>query len=372
MIRHTSIFFAIIAITLLLGSCTSDSTVGDEINFDRQAMLNNYGDNAIVPAYVELRTQVDLLQGSVESFNADPTVTNLEALSQQLKSTRLAWQDVNLFQFGPAESVTLRSALNIYAPDTVQIESNISSGDYQLGTIANQSAAGFPTLGYLVDGLGSSQEKIVSFYTDSAHAEARKTYLLDNLTFVSSGVVTVEEEWASDGGDYIGMFTSEENAGTDVGSSLGMMINAMVQHYERNFRDGKIGIPAGVRSAGVPRPMATEAYYSGYSVELALANLRAIQRVFKGTGLNGSDGVGIEEHLQAMDAGDLADQINMEMNEAISELEALQDPLSEQIRDNNDPVLAAFQEMQDVVTLLKADMTSVLGITITFQDNDGD
>jgi hypothetical protein len=28
--------------------------------------------------------------------------------------------------------------------------------------------------------------------------------------------------------------------------------------------------------------------------------------------------------------------------------------------------------MQDAVVLLKADMTSILGVTITFQDNDGD
>jgi predicted lipoprotein len=46
--------------------------------------------------------------------------------------------------------------------------------------------------------------------------------------------------------------------------------------------------------------------------------------------------------------------------------------LSQQIEENNEPVLTSFQELQDLVALLKADLTSVLGITITYQDNDGD
>ena len=61
-----------------------------------------------------------------------------------------------------------------------------------------------------------------------------------------------------------------------------------------------------------------------------------------------------------------------EFDEAIAALKALTDPLSEQIEGNNDPVLTAFTELQDVIVLLKADVTSVLGVTITYQDNDGD
>ncbi|MDZ7695200.1 MAG: imelysin family protein [Balneolaceae bacterium] len=357
---------------LWLSSCTSDSQSNEGSNFDRPAMLSNYASNAIVPAYVNLQQQVNQLQSATSTFASDPDEANLNALQNQLKAARLAWQDANIFQFGPAESVTLRSALNIYPPDSAKIESNIDSGDYTLGSIDNQAAAGFPTVGYLVHGLGETSQKIISFYTDSSDASARITYLQDNISFMKQGIDATANEWQASGDNYIAMFTSEENAGTDVGSSMSILINTMVQHYERFLRDGKIGIPAGVRSAGVPRPSATEAYYGGYSLELAIANLEAIKRIFRGTGLNGTDGLGIEENLQAQGAGDLSNEIITEIDQAIAALEELNDPLAEQINTNNEPVLAAFQEMQDIVTLLKADMTSVLGITITYQDNDGD
>jgi predicted lipoprotein len=165
---------------------------------------------------------------------------------------------------------------------------------------------------------------------------------------------------------------SNENAGTDVGSSLGMLVNAYILHYERFLRDGKIGIPSGVRSAGVPRASATEAFYAGYSNELAIANIQAIDRIFLGSSLNGTNGIGLEENLIALDASSLSDEIKVQLNEAVTALQGLNDPLSSQIESNNEPVTAAFQELQDVLVLIKADMASALGVSITFQDNDGD
>lgn len=357
---------------LLLGSCQSNTGSEGGANFDRQAMLQNYGNNVIIPAYEALQNTVDELDASATAFSNTPTEENLESLQQDLKEARLAWQDAGIFQFGPAGMRGLRASMNTYPADTDRISSNIESGDYSLGTIANQAAAGFPTLGYLLHGTGSNNAEIIAQYTTDNHAGNRMTYLLDNVGFIKENIDAVVNEWLPGGGNYIGTFTSEENAGTDVGSSLGMLVNAMVLHYERFLRDGKIGIPSGVRSAGIPRPTATEAYYGGYSRELAVANLQAVERLFLGTSFNDSDGAGLQEHLQALDAGDLSDQIESQFSKAQTALEQLSDPLSEQIENNNEPVTKAFQELQGLTALLKADMSSVLGITITFQDNDGD
>lgn len=359
--------------TLLLVSC--DSGPGDDDSdpaFDRAEMLDQFAREIILPSYAALQEAVDALETSATTFAADPTPATLSDLRGRLKSARLAWQDSNLFQFGPAESLTLRAALNTYPVDEEQIEDNVATGEYTLGTIANRDAAGFPALGYLVHGIGENDEEILAAYTDAADASSRTAYVLDNVDFIKEAVDATVEEWSADGGDYIGTFLSSERAGTDVGSSLGMLINAFVMHYERFIRDGKIGIPAGVRSAGVPRPTSTEAYYGGYSGELAAANVRASRRLFLGNSLSGAAGVGLDDNLHFLEADALADEIESELDGAIAALEALDDPLSEQIETDNDPVLTAFTELQEIVVLLKADMTSVLGITITYQDNDGD
>ena len=371
---HTLSRLFLAALTVLLASC--DGGTGEEPppqgEFDRSEMLEHLGNALILPAYEALQGAVNDLDAAAAAFADGPTASNLDEVQGQLKNARLAWQDANLFQFGPAESVALRASLNTYPVDQDQVEANIASGDYTLGTIGNRAAVGFPTLGYLVYGTGTTEEETLAAYTTAADASKRLAYLQDNIGFIKAAVDGTVDAWAASGDDYIGTFLSQANAGTDVGSSLGMLINAFVLHYERFIRDGKIGIPAGVRSAGVPRPTLTEAYYGGYSAELALANLHAARRMFLGNSLAGAEGLGLDDHLQALDAEALATEIVTEFDEAIAALKALTDPLSEQIEGNNDPVLTAFTELQDVIVLLKADVTSVLGVTITYQDNDGD
>lgn len=360
------------ALVLGLAACDSGSDTDPPADtFDRSELLANVASEIIVPSYEALHESVDALDAAVAAFATDPTATNLEAAQGALRAARLAWQDASLFQFGPAESVALRTSLNTYPVDVDRVEANVASGDYILGAVDNRDAVGFPTLGYLLHGVGDGEDEILAAYAAAPDAAARLTYLQDNVDFIAEAVDATAEAW-SPGGDYLGMFLSEANAGVDVGSSLGMMINAFILHYERFIRDGKIGIPAGVRSAGVPRPTSTEAYYGGYSAELAAASLRAVQRLFRGDALSGASGTGLDDYLQALDAQPLAAQIVTELDEAIAAVEALEDPLAEQIERDNDPVLAAFQELQDVIVLLKADMTSILGVTITFQDNDGD
>lgn len=360
------------ALLLLLSGCGLGGSDEPGDDFDRSAMLENYGRNLILPSYEALKEETDRLRSETVTFAENPTQQHLITLRQALKEARLHWQDASPYQFGPAEMHLLRPSLNTYPADTQQIRDNIDSGDYDLGTIANRAAAGFPAMGYLLHGLGDSDAQILDRYTGSGEAQKRRDYLLAVAGRIRGLVDETVSGWQAGQGDYLGTFLSEERAGNDVGSSLGMLLNAVVQHYERFLRDGKIGIPSGVKSAGVPRPSAVESYYGGYSAELALANLKKVRRFFRGQSADGPDGVGLEENLEAAGAGELAGEINRELDEAVEALELLNDPLHAQIESDNEPVLAAFSELQDVVTLMKADMASVLGITITYQDNDGD
>ncbi len=369
-------FWVMIAGGLLLFTACDNSGTNDPSDesgdFDRIAMLDHLGNNIILPAYRALQGATDALDGAVTQFSTDPSMDNLNALRSALKSTRLVWQDASMFQFGPAETVALRGVLNTYPTDSDQIAANINSGTYVLGTIDNIDAGGFAALGYLLYGNGLSDEEVLSSFSSASDATGRMQYLQDNTALIKTAVDFVADEWEVSGGNYIATFLSEAKAGADVGSSLGELANAMVLHLERFTRDGKIGIPAGVRSAGVPRPLAAEAVHGGYSVELAAANLAALARLFAGEMASGTDGVSIEENLAFLDAGDLATDISQSFSQNLSSLNALSDPLEQQIETDLDAVLSVFTSMQDLVVLLKVDMTSRLGITITFQDNDGD
>ena len=362
------------SITFFMAACDSggDNDPPEEQVFDRAGMLENIGLNYILPAYDLFLAQVQALEQEVDAFAADPSVVTLGNAQSALVNARIAWQRVSFLQFGPAESVALRGVLNTFPTNTEQIAANINSGNYTLGSVENIAAGGFPAMGYLLHGEGLSAEEVVALFTSDVNAANRLKYLEDNNDFVMSNTAFVVNQWSAQGGNYINTFLSDAKGGIDVGSSLGELVNAMVLHFERFMRDGKIGIPAGVRSAGVPRPRATEAFYGGYSRMLALVNLSAMRLLFKGSHVSGEEGLGLEENLTFLEAAGLALDINETFIASETVVSQLSDPLTAQIDADPDKMVAAFTQMQELVVLLKVDMTSRLGITITFQDNDGD
>ena len=366
-----SLLVALIGSAAIVGSCDS-STGSDDSDFDRPALLANVANNIISPAYGNFETEITELETAVAAFSSDPTETNLVAAQNALHEARLAWQDVNLFGFGPALSSALRTALNTYPTNTDKINANIVAGNNTLGTVANIDAGGFPALDYLLHGTGNTNTEIVEQFTTADNAANRLSYLTANVNFVVSEGSNVASQWEAGSGSYVSTFLSAENSGSDVGSSLGLMVNALTEHFERFIRDGKVGIPAGVRSAGIARPTTTEAFYSGRSRELAAANLRSVLRLFLGSSISGVDGIGLAENLEALGNSELSTSIQTELNEAINVVQGLSDPLSENITNDPDAVLNAFAELQELVVLLKADLASSLGISITGQDNDGD
>ena len=274
--------------------------------------------------------------------------------------------------FGPAEEVALRKSLNTYPTDAIQIDANIESGNYILGSLANQAAVGFPALDYLLNGLAENNEGIREEYMVTERSNNRKQYLTDLAVDVQTRVTTSLNGWLPSGENQVAVFTETDALGIDVGSSLSIIVNSIDLHFQRFARDGKVAIPAGIRSAGVPRPKAIEALYGGYSTELLQASLVAYEQLYMGVGVNDEDKESLYDYLVAIDAKDLADDIQAQFEITKTAANALTDPFGEQIATDVEAVTNVFIEMQKLVVFFKADMASLMGISITNQDNDGD
>ncbi len=359
-----------VAVVLFCLSCEKDDpmVVSPEPNLDlaaeRQKMAVLVADHFIKPAYQNLCQDVEDLVGAAETFVSDPSEENLENFRIRLKETWLTWQDAAIYQLGPTENNALRAAINLYPSDLEKIENNISSGNYTFGSVGNKGAEGLPALDYLINA-GTSQEVLSRFVEPE-----RSMYTLTIVTKLQESVATVRDQWIE--GRFLQDFTSDGSKGTDVGSAVSLLTNAIDLHFQRFLRDGKVAIPAGVRSAGVPRPKTVESLFGGYSRELLMRGIESYQKLFDGIGIDDQRGTSFYRYLELLDQADIAADMKVRFDDAQAKAGNLVNSFSEQIDTDNDALVKVFLSLQEIVTLIKSDMASVMGITITNQDNDGD
>jgi predicted lipoprotein len=349
---------------LLVGCKKEGGDKKDPSDFNRAAMLENLGEELILNGYAAFENTTALLEIAATTFNSTTSDANLDTLKNAYQAAYISWQGISPFEFGPAGEAALKSNLNIYPTSAQKIEDNITNGKFELDVLQNKDAKGFPALDYLL-----YHNKLDSF-TTSTQAANRKQYLLAIVTAIAHKAKQVHSAWSKSGNNYIATF--KQLSGTDVGSSLGSIVNELNKHMEVDFRDGKFGIPVGIRSAGIAIPNNVEAFYSGFSIELAQQNLQTIKKLYLGMDSNGKNAAGLDDHLIGVGAEELNSSITVQLATIEQQLQALQSPLSTLIETNPTPVETLYKELQKLVVLFKVDMPSRLGVLITYQDNDGD
>lgn len=360
-----NILLLLIISTCIITACSDDKTGNPKVEIDKKALLTNYADNLIIPAFEDLYQKSNILSEKFIDIKADYSETKFNELRKAFTNLRSSWQFCSAYGFGPAEEVVLRQALNTFPTDTVRIKSNIESGSYSLVTSANFKAKGFPALDYMLYAdEGISQELA---FKDAKFMQ----YIEDVINDIKTNIDYVRNGWQS----YRDVFVSK--TGNDAGSSLSLFINEFVKDYEIAKR-AKVGFPLGISLSDI-LPFHTEAPYSLRSLALLNANLHAYKIILTGPAQNDITKTdNLYEYLQELSVtrGDalLADVILKEFDESITLLAQIENPLrfALEIPEKKVKVEALYKNMQESVVLLKTDMVSAMGILINYQDNDGD
>ncbi len=372
-----SLGFLIIVLGLL--SCKKEDPNLPELPntssaFYLEDLLKSWSGSIIIPNYEKYNTDAADLKSAASAFQSDVSVSNLEILRAKWKVAYLSWQTVSMYEFGPAANITLRGQTNIYPLDTAELNGLVRAGSTNITGANRLDVKGFPAIDYLIN--SGSIESVLSTFTDASSGSNRLGYLLEVVSQIADNASGVSTKWSSAGSNYVSQFNSA--IGTDVGSSLGLTINALNEHIERFLRDGKLGIPNGNRNfSGTALPNHVEAFYNGESSnELALQNVIAIQSLYLGQPVDGTDGIGLDDYLVSLNAtynsGSLNDAIKNQFLMCIETIEALPKPLKDNLVSNKAKVDDAVKALQKLVVLLKVDVPSATGILITYQDNDGD
>ncbi|OGX86053.1 imelysin family protein [Hymenobacter glacialis] len=344
-----------------------ESSAGGTSDLDRKALLTQWADTLVIPAYKGFGSKLTALKGQTTAFTAAPTASGLQALRQSWREAYVEWQRAEAFEFGPAASVSLANRFNIYPTDAAGIRQNIASGSYNFELATAVPQQGFPALDFLLNGIAADDNAIVQSYVASAN---QRRYLSDVVNTMDQLLAGVQAQW---NGPYRATFIG--STGTSAGSSLSLLVNAYARYYEQALRSGKIGIPAGVMT-GAAAPNKMEAYYHRGALPLQLAQVAhaTVQRLFSGRAGQPS----LKSYVDALGAKDtrtgepLSQLISAQFDVSARQLASLGPDLHTTFQTRPADAVLSYNEMQKAVRLLKVDMTSAMSVSITYIDNDGD
>jgi predicted lipoprotein len=366
MFRKFSLLF--VSIITLSACSTSEETLPIVTDsFDRGAMLVNIADNIIIPAYEDFGSKMNTLKTAGETFTTVTTQTNLEALRTSWFSAYKTWQHIEMFNIGKAEEVQFTFYMNIYPLTVKDVEDNIANGNYDLNSVNNQDAQGFPALDYLLNGIASTDIAILEKYTTASNKDNYKKYITAVLNQMNDLTTQVILDFKAQKNTFV------SNTSNTLTGSVNELINDYIFYYEKRLRASKFGIPAGIFSSS-SLPEKVEGFYKNdISKELSLEALTAVKNLFEGKYYNSSTtGASFKDYLIKLDRADIATSISSQFETARTEINKLNNSFSIQINEDNTAMTKSYDELQKSVVLLKVDMLQAFNISVDYVDADGD
>lgn len=335
--------------------------------FTRAALRTAAADCAIWQ-YCRVEATATALRDAVAALRDDESPAARALAQRAWRTTMLGWSVAELFQFGPAGSKVESAGRDpvhgqgirdfIYAWPVVgrcRVEEQVIGRAYQKSWAQVQiSARGLFGLEYLLFYDGADHGCSPNSATGKGWAELDSAGLasakLDYAAALSQDVLAklsgLREAWSPDGEDF--RQTLIHAKGYDNEQQALNVIAWSLLYLEREVKDWKVGIPAGVTlTSPVSEP---EGALSLSATESLRENLRGFRALFQGCGENG-EGLGFDDWLSDVGQGELAADMLSALDGAQAAAATLP-PLHEA----SQPELEAFyQTLRDLTALLKGD-----------------
>lgn len=347
-------------------------------DYDKLSLLTNLADNYIIPSLDAYKSKIITLNIHVDSFIVNPNISNLTLLRTNWEEALLNWQDIGFLDFGPSEYILLRKQTNTFPIDTTELNNFITLADWNLDYASSYDSKGLQALDYLLFKPGHTELQLITYFQNNTNA---KNYLKAVAEDLNQNINFVTNQWVSYREDFINDFeVTQSNFSTNSqGSSISNIINALCLHYEFYVRRGKVGLPLGVFNgfSQLELPELVECYYSGKSTQNLVRSINSLRKYVTGSSyLNNDNGLGLDDYMDFVNAEQSTQQLSTVIDNQfltiLGEVNNINGPLSEEIINNKSQITQTYQELQQLVPYIKVDMTSALGVLITYQDNDGD
>jgi uncharacterized protein len=362
-------------------------------SFSKAALLESIGQCAQL-RYCEFEAyQRDLAQKAAAHAQA-PSAASLAAARSAWVFANASWQKAEFFRFGPAASSMdrggrdLRDDIQAYPLfDRCRVDEQTVSQRYAAADFASTLRTGrtLPAIEYLLfyEGLDNGCSSFSSINANQSWSalpeeerRARRRAYADVVARdVDQRARTLVEAWDPAQGNFQRELATA-GAGSQVYPRQQDALNAIgtaLFYMDRELKDQKVSLPLGLTiecTEGCADRV--ESRYAHVSTQSIQANLAGFREVFQGCGPD-HVGLGIDDWLASVGAGELANRMLALLDDAEAAAAVLAPALEDEIRGDRPAVELLRAKIKGITDLMKSEMNSVLDIELPMNlegDND--
>lgn len=336
--------------------------------------LTDLTDSHIIPGYEALRDEMLTLQQSAAAFCAlsSPSNQDLTNLRDQWRVTNSAWQSVQWVKVGAVVSENRLFRIQFWPDANDAVTRGVENLLIEPNTVTpelvasqNVGGQGIPALEYLMYP-ETTTDSLLSATDRSKRCEVIEA-ITANLVNIST---EIRDNWSPNGGNYRNQLLSGTGDFTSIQDSVEELVTNWLEHLEI-VKDEKMLYPLSTEAPGIIQ--ITEHWRSDVSLASIETNLRAIKTLYS----NG-EGHGFDDILIiALDQQSIADQMTTAIDQAITNIAAINQDFSsyEDVLNDTDgraQLEQVIDDLRDVRDVLTTGFIQALDITIGFNSNDGD
>ena len=344
----------------LTGSLNAAESPG-RTPFSKPAMLTNIAHSVIVPSYAEFVKRARTLAQALTDLKKSPETNTLAKAQEAWREAMHAWKTTYASHFGPAMensqahriyySPIRRASVDRMLRDSAPID---AAAIENLGV----SVIGLGTLEYfLFDGKGRNDEVLKRFVGET---EGRRRVFAEVLgaDIVRRGEAILDA-WKNESGLARKTFLT---GGQD---TVGALVNTLAFAVEAGVF-ARLRQMVGFFESNLTQPDYFEGGISGMSQRNMIAVLRGARAIY-----TGGDGPGLDDQVASV-GSPIGPKLLAQFDATIRAFEAIGGPIENGLKNNRARIDAASEECKKLEVMIKVDLTSALGVTLTFTSVDGD
>lgn len=359
-------------VTSLLGLALAVGGCGDSQGTAlRTAFLKGLAEDSILPTYQEFDARTGTLEMALGSLASTPSDATLTLAQSEWRAAREPWGRQEALHVGPSEDLHTGAAVG-QVPSTTGIDSLLAGTEPLTPpdvALLGANRKGMLAMEYLLfDADKGNAEVLARLKAEGTPGARRRTFLASLGMVLHDNASEVRQAWEPAGGNFVAQLSGAGTEGTRYATqkdAVSEVFNRLVAAVEKS--ELRLSKPLGFDTGGTVRPEQEEARRSDNSLADLGSALSGMEQLW-----NGANGDGGLSRVVAASNKTLDTTVRGNLAAVRAALEGIPPPLRTALTKNRESVEAARAAFSNLRATLASEVAANLGVTIAFNDNDGD